>query len=243
MNVIDFLKFDVAEKKCDDVRKDFEDRRRAVGTYDIILTQYWKDEESRLSTEEGHTKNRALRSNSLTSDSRASPFHAEILKELEQQIRQVKHHMTKLMQRKRGDFSDTERWNAEVQEVYEMYKAIEPKQVDHYIRWQYEEEKRRSHPFQYWALLKASVWYVCISQYGVPFPDWAWFVAGRELCNLKTLQSGNVKVMAGHMHDILRVDTKYTKRLLESRVAENDVLIEDVDGALADDDDDTVALE
>ena len=252
-NVIDFLKFDVAKALSDQVLSDFAHRRQEVGTYDRSLTQYWKNEEAKMQTEEEQMmRRRSLRSDPQTPADQHSPIRADILKGksgLDSQISEVQRLWEELKARDglgspSADFSDREKFNSAVREVYERYKAIEPVHVDHYLRQQYEEERERNHPFPYWSLLKASRLYAKVRNAGQPLSAWAWYVAGRELCFLKTLQSADVKVMRGSMHELLRVDTKYTKRLVESGVHE-EVLPEEADdlGDLTDDDDETVALE
>ena len=252
LNVIDFLKFDVAGTLRDRILSEFAGRRQAVGTYDRSLTQYWRDEESKIAAEEEQMRKRNLSSNAYAFGKQQCPYRADVLKGplgLQSQIKKVLELWTELVGRNAlsspgGEFTDSTKFYAAVQEVFERYDAIEPIKVDHYLRQQYEEEVGRHYPFPYWSLLKASCLYARVSRPGRPLPSWVWYIAGRELCILKTLQSfDNVTLMRSSMHNLLRVDTKHTKRLLENTVVE-EVLVQDEDEAVSDDDDDdTVALE
>ncbi|EXJ93868.1 hypothetical protein A1O1_02261 [Capronia coronata CBS 617.96] len=122
--------------------------------------------------------------------------------------------------------ADRKIFNAEVQAIYERYQAIEPKKVDHELRRRFENERDR--PFSYWSLLRASClyWKVCSR---ARFPIWVWYVAGRELCILKALQTpGEVRLLTAEMYKILKVDTKFTKGLLEGSLARAEDMFYDV---------------
>lgn len=248
LNVIDFLRFDVAGNVCTRVLADFEKYRRDVGTYDRVLAEYWRYEEAMVQKEE--KPKRSLRS-VVKQNTRAAVLkgddglHGQILN-LREFCRDLMGQYGILGSPDR-DPDDNEKFDSVVRTVYDKFKAIEPPQVSHYLRQQYEEEGQRNDHFSYWSLLKASCLYVCVSRQRQPFPLWAWCVAGRELCILKLQaqkQQSEVRLLTREMHEILRVDSKFTKRVLErgneeAKLPNNELGMEpDFEGA-----DDTVELE
>jgi hypothetical protein len=119
-----------------------------------------------------------------------------------------------------------------VEIVYREYQAIKPGDGDHELSRRYEEEKDGH--LSYWSLLRASClhYHVCKSQW-TGFPTWVWHVAGRELCYLKTLSHSKIVLMTAEMHAPLKVNSKWTKSILERKVVVDDV--DDVDAANVDD--------
>ncbi len=224
LNLIDHLTFDVAETEKERVLKDMERRRQKAGTYDRDLSQYWL--KAKLKTdEEGKIASGRSRDTRTRSSSQAASTLADLLDGdhgLYGQITQILELWKEVQAPGRAapgspkEDVNSSTWKEHVHLVYEQFKGIEPKKVDHQLRRRYEEEVLEEHPFAHWALLRASCFYA-LTVRKQSFPPWAWQVAGNELCILKMLQhKGRVRPMVGQIHELLRVDTKFTKRLLRS---------------------------
>ena len=250
-NVIDFLKFEVAKRLSDRVKKSFADEKSKVAPYDQDLSSYWRDAETVMAQEKQLQKTRAM-ANSLRSNVVHPPTLSDLLKGvdgLQGQISEVKRiwesrAMPTDVSSSNKESREDKDFDIRVQAVYDAFKAIKPREVQHELCWQYDRERKQMHPAPYWSLLKASCLYASVRGNG-PLPLWAWYVAGQELCYLKLLQhKGKVKLMTARMHEISKIDAKFTKSLLE-REFDKEVLVEAVDEDMMEDDDDdeTVALD
>lgn len=247
-NIIDFLKFVVAENRREKFVTKFKNLTFEAGTYDIVLSEYWKRAEGKAkkdthrllgnATEHKSTEGRA------TKETRKAPSKAYEQQGNSKGIQGLligDHGLTaKIFHLK--EFAgekmsllkeDMQEYRAAVRTIYQQYQAIEPHDIDHELGRRYEDEKDGHLP--YWSLLRASClhYHVCAKR---GFPAWVWYVAGRELCVLKAFQHSKIVVMTEEMYNILRVDSKGTKRLLEKKVVVADD--EDVtDGVSVDEDD------
>ncbi|KIW91622.1 uncharacterized protein Z519_07590 [Cladophialophora bantiana CBS 173.52] len=261
LNVMDFLKFDVAETLKEQVLREFvklgQDEK--VLNYDRDLSRPWLYWCSLV--EEDKMKKRASRhrfEGGAYGTTTASPgaTDLEILADLlegEQglldHITEVKEQWSKLSSANRAGFEST--WNEvkdwgdskdfglAVQTVYEKFRAIKPKRLDHEIGRRFEAEKDR--PLSDWDLLKAACLHKVVCSKGTSFRIWVWFLAGRELCRLKALQhSGDIRIVVSEIHGLYKVDTKYARALLEGGLDE-----ESEDNAVDEEDlmDDDVGLE
>jgi hypothetical protein len=253
LNVLDFLKFDVAKDLSDRAKKEFESRRLEVGRYDPALSQYWLDAKIMMEQEEKDLTNRRPRSHNLRPAGPLSSKLSDLLAGddgLQGEILEVKRiwdsrAVPNVVSSANGEIRENKEFELRIQEVYDAFEAIEPKKtIHHEIRRQHDRDTRLENPIPYWSLLKASCLYATIRGTG-RLPDWAWYIAGRELCILKCLQNKEVKVMTLQMHEILKLDAKHTKSLLD-RMVDQEVPVREVDEEWMDDDDDdddTVALD
>jgi hypothetical protein len=248
VNELDYLHFNVARHLRDTTLKAFATLGAQVGRYDGQLSDYWRHEDENLTKEEAQWRSSRNRAPGI--DSRAY-----ILKGrdgLYRQLERLQDHWNALVPKNRQkdpassqeDFFDNASFNAAVAEVYGLYTAIEPPHIQHFISLQYEHERARNLPCSYWSLLKAScLHYITRKAYS---RGWVWFVAGRELCILKALSRGEVSILSSEMHDMLKVDTKRAKRIIE--ICPSPEALDDLDKLGEDDDldvddDETVALD
>ena len=250
-NVIDFLKFKVVQNLKERTLGDFARKKSEVATYDRALSQHWLEVKVEMQNEQKAQPSRQG-SHRLRTNSKPTVTLSDMLGEsgLKKQISEVRElwssgaiHNT--VSSSNGDLREDKEFERLVQSVYENYKDIEPHRLDHELRRQFDWETKQHHPFPRWSLLKASCLYDAVRGNG-SLPGWVWYVAGRELCRLKTLQHpGEVKVMTTQMFEILRVDTKFTKSLLErsDEVGAQDANIDEDSIGDEDEDDETVALD
>ncbi|EXJ60846.1 hypothetical protein A1O7_04999 [Cladophialophora yegresii CBS 114405] len=246
LNVIDYLTFDVAESEKDKVLADMQGRRQQAGTYDKDLSQFWRREEAKMKMEQDELKARRLPHANVSPYGEGTPTLYDMLKGEDG----LHGHITRLWETwgklrtppdsnfnsQRGDMKGSD-YAASLQLVYEQFKAIEPKKVNQRLRLRYEEEAEEQHPFAYWTLLRASCLYTFLTGGGRSFPEWAWQVAGYDLCVLKMLRyNGKVMPMVAEIHGLLRVDTKFTKRLLERGANDDEALAEDADDDFSEED-------
>ncbi|OAP60146.1 hypothetical protein AYL99_05148 [Fonsecaea erecta] len=236
-NVIDYLRFDVAEKLKEQVLQEFTalEKDTKVLNYDRDLSQRWLYWWSAIEEDKAE-KRRAGRSQikqdtSHTAGSSRQPIkapsaaHLDILTDLlegEQgllpQIQAIEAQWSRLVPRfgiepTPNDTKDWGEYSLAVATVYEKFRAIQPKRLDHELGRRYEEEKDR--PISEWALLRASCLHRVVCSKGKS-PSWVWYIAGRELCYLKALQhTGDVRMVISEIHDLYKVDTKYARALME----------------------------
>ncbi|KIV86269.1 hypothetical protein PV11_01888 [Exophiala sideris] len=240
-NSIDELKFRVAEEEKTRVLADFEMRTKEIGTYDEVLSRYWKNAWRPLEKRDAVNSNEEKKSGRTKAGSRKlqddsqQPGHSsafglkEILEGLLHDVKLVQQ-LVKDLGFDRFDSSpdeskDLSRYNASVQKVYERYQAIVPRDVDHDLRRRYEEEK--DYPLPHWSLLRASCLHRHVCSKG-GFPGWVFYVAGRELCYLKTFHhAGQTSHITKEIHDCFKVNMKYVKGLLEKKAMDIDEVDED----------------
>ncbi|KIW68261.1 hypothetical protein PV04_04218 [Phialophora macrospora] len=248
LNVIDHLTFDVAEREKDRVLADMHARRKKVGTYDRDLSHYWRREEEKMRDEQVELKASRLPNAKMSPNGQVTPTLSDILKGddgLQGQIsrlcemwkKMAPPPLTSSFDSPKGGMNNSKS-AAAVQEVYQKFKAIAPMKVHHRLRLRYEEEEAERHHFAYWALLRASCLYAYLTNAGRTFPWWAWQIAGRDLCDIKALRSpGRVTPVVAEIRGLQRVDTKFTRQLLERGVAPDD------DGAFVEDSDEDLIEE
>lgn len=222
-NVIDELKFGVAEAEKERVLADFEARTKDAGAYDEELSRYWNNVEKKAPPSRLLDNGQQQRGNNTILKLR------QILDGLMHDINSLREFVREV-RLDQGDSSpegsrDLRSYNAGLQKVFERFQAIVPRDVDHDLRRRYEDEKDL--PFPHWSLLRASCLhrYVC-SNGG--FPGWVWYVAGRELCHLKVYyHPGQTTHIAQKIYDYLKVNTKLIKGFLERKATEIDEVEED----------------
>lgn len=222
-NVIDFLKYEVAKKQELQALRSFRKAYSIEGKYDTDLSALWHKYSHKSTVEV--SKNASVCSNCRT-ELWGSVTLKRILiddeESLSKKVKLVDDTWTRLStqnnninlfiksQRERKDFA------ALINDVYGRFRTIEPPPFDHMLCHQHEDEK--DYPFSNWALLRASYLYYLACHRGAPHKPWLWYVAGPELCYLKAREQGRVRVVVDSMYNILKVDTKLTRRLLEDRI-------------------------
>lgn len=229
-NVIDFLKFDVAHRERDVALTEFKRLHMRGARYDGVLSQYWKDALWRAEAEKQRLNDDTKNDHTLTNTVKDSSLPAlwDLLKGedgLMQQIDGLQGLWMKLAAESGLDSSATRESNdlktktfkTAVRMVSQKFHAIQPKALDHEICRRYQEEGDAKHPFPYWSLLRASCLYYRVCHRGSS-PIWVWYVAGQELCILKTLHhKGEVRLMTAEMRHILKVDSKRANNMLNGQ--------------------------
>ncbi|KAK5382464.1 hypothetical protein LTR20_005904 [Exophiala xenobiotica] len=236
-NVIDFLKFEIATGEKEKALMGFQKLNPDAGSYDIVLSKYWKDavedgkkEKSRMVENPRATLRNSkatAQSRKLTdqhSDGRADQACLSVfLEDLSQQIKNLLQKWKQLapvdaIDSSFGETKDPARYTVAVQRIYELYQASEPKDIDHGLRRRYEDDKEAQ--FSYWSLLRASCLHYEGCRKGV-FPEWVWYVAGRELCHLKVLHhEGNIRLVPEDVLGIMQINSKFAKATLERKTFE-----------------------
>ncbi|KAJ9604834.1 hypothetical protein H2200_010949 [Cladophialophora chaetospira] len=225
-NILDLLKFNVAARLSEKAKTAFAEQKSGVAPYDRDLSYYWRDAESQMDQEKELLRALGPANDSLLPHSPKSARLSDLLKGhngLQGQIHDLKglwdsHASPADISSSGGETPDNKRYQMRIQRVYEAYGAIEPRKIDHELRRHYEQEVRRNYPFSYWSLLKASCLYSSARLSGV-LPDWAWFVAGKELCILKALHhKGDIKVMTAQMHELNESRHEVHQKLARERV-------------------------
>lgn len=263
-NAIDFLKFEVAENCKRRELGRFDKLPLNTQPYDRSLSEIWNKamEEAEQGIKSGLSGVKSATASRLRKDQRVlknMPHAAEqpapaTLNDLLQgpgglleQIDEVREMAAKLAVIPQitgstpANPTDRKRFSIAVQAVYERFQSIEPKPGAHELRRRFEDERDQGHPFAHWSLLRAS----CLHRRACGrgrFPNWVWYVAGKELCILKTLHQGReVRMVTAGMYNILKIDSKFTRGLLEGSVAEADTSFSYYDAVdepeMSDDDD------
>ncbi|KIW18251.1 hypothetical protein PV08_02539 [Exophiala spinifera] len=242
-NVVDFLMFEVAEREKDRTLAKFQKLNPGAGVYDGVLSVTWKEMwEDALEEKKVWEKKTGHGSRGVNSYAKSRvPVNEQeparglgiylICDNLKQRIAEVQQRWKEVAPAE--DSSDQAKYNYAVRQIHELFLAIEPKQIDHVIRRQYEKEKTRH--FSSWSLLRASCLHYTVCQRG-SFPEWVWYIAGRELCHLKAMSHGGpVRLVAEDILDIMKVGSKFAKALVERQSMDD----EEIDGEeLVDDVDD-----
>ncbi|KAH8602635.1 RNA dependent RNA polymerase-domain-containing protein [Bisporella sp. PMI_857] len=65
--------------------------------------------------------------------------------------------------------------------------------------------------FTQWALLRASTLVASYYSRGYKLPKFVWWMAGKQLCHLKSLRNGGAVTIAPHMYAMLRPDNTFVK--------------------------------
>jgi hypothetical protein len=253
-NIIDYLKLDVAASLSDSIKGVFSRKRSEIGTYDADLSKVWRDALNELEQEKGTGSPRRIGHN-LRSGSSRKVLLADLLKGkegLHGQILRIQEMWRNTatpssVSSPAGDVRVNDDFKNRIRDLYDAYNAITPPPLNHELYRQYQRETSLNHP-TYWSLLKASCLYTVVRG-TAPLPGWAWYIAGRELCILKTYAvDGMPKVMTSGQHQLTKFDKKTAKAMLE-RAEEVPLAIgyvdevDEVDNDNGDDDDDTVALD
>ncbi|KIY00772.1 uncharacterized protein Z520_03437 [Fonsecaea multimorphosa CBS 102226] len=235
LNVIDYLKFDVAETLKEHVLREFVrmEKDKKVLYYDRDLSQRWHYWLSPIEEDKAENRragqSRSEQDTSHTAGSLRQPHKAPGAADLEiltdvlegkqgllEQIKAIKELWSTFQFRSEPTPNENKDWgeySLAVATVYEEFRAIRPKRLDHELVRRYDAEKGRR--FSEWDLLKASCLHKEVCSKG-DCPNWVWYVAGRELCHLKALQhAGDNRIIVSEIHDLYKVDTKYARALLE----------------------------
>lgn len=234
-NVIDFLKFDVAEVQKDKVLSDFHANNSEANKYDATLSELWIKWRKRAEKEKKLLKQ-------STSTEAPSTLASLLIDGDESLMKRVDAVTDLWSQQVSSSFSEGSSslpfgkspprtdFKSRVNFVWEEFRAIQPKPVKHELFQRYEDEK--SYAYSFWSLLRASYLYHSSYRRGVLLH---WALAGEELCYLKARKWPLLRVVIPRIYNILKVDGKLTLRLLEGMQAEHD---EDDNMALDLDDDD-----
>ncbi|OAL38407.1 hypothetical protein AYO20_02466 [Fonsecaea nubica] len=236
LNIIDYLKFDVAETLKETALREFARLKDAemVLNYDRDLSQhwlYWSSPIEKDRTEKRQAARCRLEQHISDAATRLSDrqikgpdaVDLETLTDLLEgkqglldQIKEVDALWARLnlqIEPTPDEARDWEKYRLAIETVYEKFRAIQPKRMDHELgrRWKAEQDR----PLSDWALLKASCLHKTVCSRGIS-PEWVWYVAGREFCYLKALQhAGGIRIVVSEIHDLYKVDTKYARALLE----------------------------
>ncbi len=217
-NVIDYL-FGVAQKESDKVLRDFKLSTEHVGTYDGVLSQCWHraneqaDQEAKVLTDPRHGQ---ASTDPKTHDTGTMK---DVLKALSSDLKQLRRRCDMLFPGgdKEGSGRDpqkSKKYRDAVQTIHEEYQAIEPR-FNHWLRRQFEAERNDHSP--YWARIRASCLYYSIYSKGQT-SAWVWYVAGPDLCELKASslgREGNSRLLLGSMYNILKVNSKLARAIVE----------------------------
>lgn len=182
-NIVDFLKFDIAEKESLKVLAEFAkqwDPKKAC--YDPDLKSMYSDLWSKAE------KNRK----------------AELFQLLNKLRHDVKAAADVWKAKAREDNKESFRLMVEL--IHEQVSTIVPDiQVEHDIVRRFKEEEGRDDSF--WARLRASCVYYFNNKGSM-----VWYAVGNDLCMLKVQAQGPTRTMSAKMHSIMKVDTKLQRK-------------------------------
>ncbi|KAI9731989.1 MAG: hypothetical protein M1834_004440 [Cirrosporium novae-zelandiae] len=199
-NVLDYLKFWVAEEEVNKALSNFHNHwGKVVAPKDTVLTQVWKTE--------------LKFANQLAKQGK--PHLLKVLRGLENQIKKAHidwEEQTRVNPDKEDEpnisFKDT------VQNSYEAFQSImppdEPSDSDLISRWSFGMANENCPK---WHLLRASCAY---NLYGDGDARYPWYVAGEQLCNIKPMNSGDpFRIVTMPVYLSLKIDSKFVKRMEE----------------------------
>ncbi|OQV03568.1 hypothetical protein CLAIMM_08594 [Cladophialophora immunda] len=220
LNVVDYLKFDVAQALKEQVLREFGglDKDQKVLKYDRDLSRHWLHWSSAIE-EDRKRKRREARYQSApdTSNTTGSPHQeveARAMTDLEKltdllegthglldQIKDLDAQWSRLVPQMGPDPTPSEgmdwsKYSIAVETVYEKFRDIQPKRLDHELYRRYEAEKDQ--PFSDWVLLKAScyIWWCARKAFSQP-------------------GCGGIQIVVSEIHDLYKVDAKFARALLE----------------------------
>lgn len=225
-NVIDFIKFSVAENQKSKTSAAFNIAHPTSEKYDHELSVLWKKYAQQASLEAAKNSsfgNRRRGSNSLTK----LIFDDE--QSLNKKIQQLDEEWRILRSRSKNNNNNSSFYKSQseakdfgiaIDEINQKFRAIEPSPSDHWICLQHKDGETSS--FSTWCLLRASCLYYQCSRRGSHF-SWIWHVAGPELCFLKARKDGRPRIVQDKFYRMLKVDSKFSRRLLEKQAEDMDV--------------------
>ncbi|KIW45901.1 uncharacterized protein PV06_01607 [Exophiala oligosperma] len=236
-NIMDFLKFEVAEREKDNTLAGFQKLNSEAGVYDGVLSATWKDlwkkalDEKKASEKRSRQSSRGSKSSSQPRSLIAEADHEHghgtylICDDLIQRIEEIQKRWREVASPE--ELSDSAKYTYAIRQIYEPFLAIEPKKIDHPIRRRFEEETTLQ--FSYWSLLRASCLHYHICRRGI-FPEWVWSIAGRELCHLKAISyEGPVRLVPENILDMMKVSSKLAKALEDRQTMDADADAEEMD--------------
>jgi hypothetical protein len=191
-NVIDFLKFRVAEPQKDKTLTEFHSKWPRMHTRysDPALTAIWR-----------------------TTKQKASPDLARVLQQLETEIKAVSEEWRKGIP-KDAKFKGNS-FELLVARLHQKFSGIEPLQSEHEMsaRWISETGEASCH----WNLLRASCLY---SRF--PSWKMCWFLAGQDLCRIKITATGLSRAVLLDLYKTYRPDKKIVRRLANEEDDQDD---------------------
>lgn len=214
-NVVDFLRFEVAEQKRNSTLACFQKLNPEAGTYDGVLSAAWKEvwnealEEKKVWEEKTRHGSRGAVIDKQDYDPGLGTYL--ICQDLIQRISEIQQRWKEVAPAKES--SDQSEYDRAVRKIYELFLTIEPKQIDHDIRRLFVKEKTKQ--VSNWSLLRASCLHYHICGRGT-FPEWVWYIAGRELCHLKVMSyRGPARIVPEYILNSMKANSKLTKALVE----------------------------
>lgn len=208
-NILDHLKFDVADAKSKQILQDFNQKLVPVWTRDADLDEPYQKAWRRAERAKGEQR-QAIKS--LLNDAKAQTVKVHT----NWQTRHARNEHMK-NQKDIGKDAVTMDFRTMTEETKDELEAIEPLQTDCYIYHDFLEDGGGKGTD--WAILKTSLLYH--EHYKAKMP---WKLAGEELCHIKAAavrrRGGRVRVMTQDMRDHMRFNTK--KQLQSAEVIEDD---------------------
>jgi len=200
-NVIDHLKFDVAESEKEDMLAEYNKTWALKPTYDDDLKQLCDHEWDRASR--------------LPSSERIT---------LEAVLKDLRRQMESLRQNWKDGCGTDENANTSdeflklVNKLYERLNSIEPLDVDCDVRREFVRDGGGKGTR--WSLLRASCLYYTLPAYLIM----PWKIAGDELCRMKARKhAGRTREVIQQVHELMKIDTKKQRRFADTE--ENEVVV------------------
>ncbi|KKY24179.1 putative rna-directed rna [Phaeomoniella chlamydospora] len=231
-NILDYLKFSVAIPAIDKLLAQFNTQWKHVTESteaDRDLTTLWDDTDKR-SSQEIMDKNYKLKT---------------ILDKLWENVKNIRTEWFNVMSHNPAR-EDDKLFIQKIQPLYNRFQSIEPTPVDHpiYIRYLEEIEESSKNPYTHWSLLRASCLYSLFRR--SPSNTCPWYLAGGELCELKSrAQPERKRTMLQKFYIHTKFDGRSARRM-QMKLVEQDVeeqLAGDDEDHEDDDDDDDDHLE
>ncbi|RVX71301.1 hypothetical protein B0A52_04875 [Exophiala mesophila] len=205
-NIIDHLSFDVARLHADNVSSDFEKSTPAFITYDPSLSALWKCV-SELARCQGDKEPRhtisAIPYGLLFDDGGLKPSVEALSAHAEEILARANSFTAN------GSITSSS-FAANHTEIFEQFQAILPNDKNSLL-WH---EHKWHGTYSLWSRIKASYLYFLRYSKGQHRP-WIWYVAGRQLCQLKAMQEKDSHLTVDSMHELMKFDAKLAKRWLQ----------------------------
>ena len=196
-SIIDFLKFRIACSEKNRILTDFHRRWPRKNSYDSdpMLTSLWR-----------------------TTQQKASPKLADVLKQLREDVVAIGEEWLKGMPK--GRKFEEDGFNRIVTSLYQKFSMVQPLDGDHELstRWIGETGIAYCH----WHLLRASCMYDRFPQRTM-----CWFLAGQDLCQIKVNATGPSRAVLLEIYKTYRPDRKAVRRIAEQDEDEVDELDDD----------------
>ncbi|KIV93049.1 hypothetical protein PV10_04294 [Exophiala mesophila] len=203
-NIIDHLMFNVAGPHVKKVATDFQ-KFTSEFTYDSSLSAEWKNM-TELAGGKGNKKPRdTVLYGLLFGDGGLQPS-VEALSAHAEKILAPTNSFTA-----NGSITSSS-FAANHTAIFEQFQAILPNDKNDRL-WH---EHQWHGPHSQWSRLKASYLYFLRYSKGQHRP-WIWYVAGRQLCELKAMQEKDSHMMRDLVLQLMKFDAKHAKRVDEER--------------------------